>query len=341
LGITKAAEIASAAGKAILIVAEYAHAAATGAAVSATTAETAAQMGLNTALLECPLTWIIVLIIAVVAAIYAAVAAINKFTGTTYSATGIIAGLFAVLGAHIINTFVVPAWNGFASLANFFGNVFNNPVAAVKVLFYDMCLTVIGYIANLASAIETLLNKIPGVTVDITSGLDNFYAGLEQAQQAVKDESGWVEYVQKMDYVDYSSAAQAGYSFGESVADSVSSMLDPSSLFNTGDIDIPTPEDYASAFTGGTSGIGDDVSDIAGNTSSIADSMDITDEELKYMRDLAEQEAINRFTTAEINIDQSGMQNTINNGMDLDGVIDGLTDAVNETVAVMAEGVHE
>jgi hypothetical protein len=164
---------------------------------------------------------------------------------------------------------------------------------------------------------------------------------LEQAQQAVKDESGWVEYVQKMDYVDYSSAAQAGYSFGESVADSVSSMLDPSSLFNTGDIDIPTPEDYASTFTGGTSGIGDDVSDIAGNTGSIADSMDITDEELKYMRDLAEQEAINRFTTAEINIDQSGMQNTVNNNGDLDGFVSGLTDAVNEAVDSITEGVHK
>ncbi|MCQ4735887.1 hypothetical protein, partial [Anaerotruncus colihominis] len=40
-----------------------------------------------------------------------------------------------------------------------------------------------------------LINKIPGVTVDITSGLDSFYAGLEQAQQKVKDEAGWVDFV--------------------------------------------------------------------------------------------------------------------------------------------------
>ena len=80
-----------------------------------------------------------------------------------------------------------------------------------------MCLTVIGYIRNLAQGIEDLINKIPGVTVDITSGLDNFYAGLEQAQQKVKDEAGWVEYVQKMDFIDYSDAASAGYKFGEGI----------------------------------------------------------------------------------------------------------------------------
>lgn len=88
-------------------------------------------------------------------------------------------------------------------------------------------------------------------------------------------------------------------------------------------------------------GLAGDVGDIAGNTGAIKDSMDITEEDLKYLRDIAEQEAINRFTTAEINIDQSGMQNIIKNGMDLDGVVDGLTGAVNEAADIIAEGVHE
>lgn len=342
LAITKAAELASAAGKIILCVASYAHAAATGAEASATAAATAAQYGFNAALLACPITWIIILIIALIALFYAAVAAVNKFAGTSVSATGIIAGAFAVLGAHIINTFIVPVQNMIATFVNFLGNVFNDPIAAIKVAFYDMCLTVIGYIRNLASAIETLLNKIPGVTVDITSGLDSFYAGLEQAQQAVKDESGWVEYVQKMDYIDYADAASAGYSFGEGIDESIANF-DPSSLFDT---NVPGAGDYADLSNygsdlGGLGGIGSGVDDIAGNTGAIADSMDITEEDLKYLRDIAEQEAVNRFTTAEINIDQSGMQNTINNGMDLDGVISGLTEGVNEAIDSMAEGVHD
>ena len=342
LAITKGIELASAAGKIILCVASYAHAAATGAEASATAAATAAQYGLNAALYACPIVWIIVLIIALIALFYAAVAAVNKFAGTSVSATGIIAGAFAVLGAHIINTFIVPVQNMIATFVNFLGNVFNDPIAAIKVAFYDMCLTVIGYIRNLASAIETLLNKIPGVTVDITSGLDSFYAGLEQAQQAVKDESGWVEYVQKMDYIDYADAASAGYSFGEGIDESIANF-DPSSLFDT---NVPGAGDYADLSNygsdlGGLGGIGSGVDDIAGNTGAIADSMDITEEDLKYLRDIAEQEAVNRFTTAEISVDMSGMQNNISNGMDLDGVISGLTEGVNEAIDSMAEGVHD
>lgn len=342
LAITKAAELASAAGKIILCVASYAHAAATGAEASATAAATAAQYGFNAALLACPITWIIILIIALIALFYAAVAAVNKFAGTSVSATGIIAGAFAVLGAHIINTFIVPVQNMIATFVNFLGNVFNDPIAAIKVAFYDMCLTVIGYIRNLASAIETLLNKIPGVTVDITSGLDSFYAGLEQAQQAVKDESGWVEYVQKMDYIDYADAASTGYSFGEGIDESIANF-DPSSLFDT---NVPGAGDYADLSNygsdlGGLGGIGSGVDDIAGNTGAIADSMDITEEDLKYLRDIAEQEAVNRFTTAEISVDMSGMQNNISNGMDLDGVISGLTEGVNEAIDIITEGVHD
>lgn len=81
--------------------------------------------------------------------------------------------------------------------------------------------------------------------------------------------------------------------------------------------------------------------DIAGNTGAIADSMDITEEELKYMRDIAEQEAVNRYTTAEISVDMSGMQNNINNNDDIDGFVSKLTDSVNEAVDNMTEGVHK
>jgi predicted transcriptional regulator len=91
----------------------------------------------------------------------------------------------------------------------------------------------------------------------------------------------------------------------------------------------------------GLNGVGGDVNAIAGNTGAIKDSMDITSEDVKYLRDLAEQDTINKYTVAEINIDQSGMQNTIKNGDDIDGFISTLTDAVNEAVDGMTEGVHK
>lgn len=298
-----------------------------------TAAASAAVFTFNSALMASPITWVILAIIALIAIIYAAVGAVNHFAGTSVSATGIITGAFAVLGAHVLNGTVIPLYNGFASFINFIGNAFNDPIAAIQVAFLDMCLSVVGYLKNLAAGIENLLNKIPGVTVDITSGLDSFYAGLEQAQQAVKDESGWVEYVSKMDYIDYSDAASAGYAFGQGVEDKIGGLFS----YDTGSLDdlmaqIPDIP--------GMDGMGSDISDIAGNTGSMAKSLEVSGEELEYLRDIAERDAINRFTTAEVKIDMTGMTNKIDGGADLDGVIRELTDGFTEALVTAAEGVH-
>lgn len=323
--------------KGIAAVKAYAAAAATTTLTASEKAEamakasaTAAQYGFNAALLACPITWILLIIIAVIAAIYGIVAAINKLTGSTISATGIIGGAFAVAGAFIINTFIVPLQNRFATFVNFLGNVFNDPIAAIKVAFYDMVLTVIGYISKLAHAIETVLNKIPGVTVDITSGLDNFYSGIEEAQKEIKDEAGWVEYVQKMDYIDYSDAASAGYKFGEGIADKVSGMFDASGMDAMGAFDLGNTLD----------GIYDNTGDTVANTAASADKLDIAEEDLKYMKDIAEREAINRFTTAEIHVEQHN-ENHISKDTDVDGIMDIWANDFAEKLEISEEGVHE
>ena len=285
----------------------------------ATFAATAAQYGLNAALLACPITWIIIGIILVIAAIYMVVNAVNKAKGTSISATGIIFGAFAVLGSHLINRFVIPLWNKFAALANFFGNVFSNPVASIKILFYDMCLTVIGYTSNLAHAIENLINKIPGIEVNITSGLDGFYSELENARKKVKDESGWVEYVKKMDYIDYNTAFNKGYSAGKGVDTAVGGFVDK----------ITDMLDY-----------GDKLDNIANNTGDTAKNTDKSSEELSYLRDIAEREAINRFTTAEVRVELGGVTNHVTSGTDLDGVISYLADGLSEALVTAAEGVY-
>ena len=346
----KTAEAISKGVKIALAIAEYAHAAATGAEVSATAAATAAQYGLNTAMYACPIVWIIILIIALIALFYAAVAAVNHFAGTTVSATGIICGAFMVALAFIGNIFValwnlvvdvfVLIYNLVAEVANFIGNVFTDPIGAVCRLFFGLADTVLGILQALASAIDAI-----------------FGSNLSGAVQGWRDSlGGWVdetfgkgdEIMAKMNADDmklgrfeYGAAWDAGYNFGEGIDESIANF-DPSSLFDT---NVPGADDYTNLADYGSGmdlgGIGSGVDDIAGNTGAIADSMDITEEDLKYLRDIAEQEAVNRFTTAEINIDQSGMQNHISNGMDLDGVVSGLTDAVNEAVDSITEGVHD
>ena len=315
--------------------AESVKAAHTAMATGATFAQTVAQNGLNAALMACPIMWVVIGLIAIVAAIYAAVGAVNHFAGTSISATGIIGGAFAVLGAHVINTFIVPFWNALAAIANFIGNVFNDPVAAVKVLFYDMALTVVGYIKNMAEAIEAVINKIPGVTVDITSGLDRFYSGIEKAQQSVKDESGWVEYVKKMDFIDYGDAATAGYNFGEGVEDKVSGLFKMPTLDEMG-------LDSVDAFNLGNNldGIYGNTGDTASNTAKAADKLDYMDEDLAWMRDIAEREAINRYTTAQITVEQHN-ENHISKDTDLDGIMDAWAADFAEKLEISPEGVTE
>lgn len=330
-----------------MAVAQMIHAAATGALTAATAAEIAAQNGLNAALYACPIVWIIVLIIALIALFYAAVAAVNKFAGTSVSATGIICGAFMVALAFIGNIFValwnlvvdvfVLIYNLVATVANFIGNVFTDPIGAVCRLFFGLADTVLGILQALASAIDAI-----------------FGSNLSGAVQGWRDSlGGWVdetfgkgdEIMAKMDAdsmklgrFEYGAAWDAGYSFGEGIDESISNF-DPSSLFDT---NVPGAGDYAdlSNFGSGIGGIGSGVDDIAGNTGKIADGMDITEEDLKYLRDIAEQEAINRFTTAEITIEQTN-HNTVSGKMDLDGIVSGLTDAANEAVDRIAEGVHE
>ena len=288
-----------------------------GVLTGSTAAASAAQFTYNSALLASPVTWVVMMLAVLVAALYAGVAAFNKFTGSGVSATGILMGTFAVLGAHVLNNTIIPLQNGFAMFANFIGNLFNDPVAAVKVLFYDMALTVLGYITNMASGIETLINKIPGVTVDLTSGLDNFYAKLESAQKKVKDEAGWVEYVKKMDYIDYSKAAGAGYRFGEGLADKVSGFFDGSAYGNFDDI---------------MAGVGD----IDYNTGKIADEVHIADEDLQFFRDVAEMRYIQNFVTLTPTVSMSA---SISEKVDVNGVIQKIEQVLKEEIAESAEVV--
>lgn len=304
--------------------AESVHAAATAMATGATFAQTAAQYGLNAALLACPLTWILIAIIAIIAAIYVIIGVINKLTGSSISATGIIMGAFYTLAAYIYNSFIVPVWNYIASFINFFANVFNDPIASIKILFLDMAVSVIGYVENMLKAIEKLINKIPGVKVNITSGISSFKNDLESKIQDIKDESGYKEVASKLDYWDYGDAWNAGYAKGQSIEDSVSGMFS-GDAFNLDSL--------------GLDAIANDLNNISSDTGNISDSLDVTDEDLKYLRDLAEQEAINRFTTAEIHVDMGGITNNVSNNTDVDGIVNHLVETLEVAMEETARGV--
>lgn len=327
-----------------MAIAEMACMAVTGKLTAATAAQTAAQYGLNTALYACPLVWILILIIAIIAAIYLVIGVINKVTGESISATGLIFGAIATAMAFVYNRFLAlldiafivvnNLHNKFAMFANFFGNIFRDPVASVIHLFGDMADGILGVLENIAKAMDKIFGSSMAETV--SGWRDNLDTLVEEA--AGKYGSGSYERLISewnfsadslgLNRIAYSDAWKAGYSVGESLEESLSF----SNLLNGFQKDLEESnliEQLAA-----------DASSIAANTSSIADGVAITEEDLKYLRDIAEQETINRFTTAEITIEQTN-HNTVSGKMDLDGVVDSLTDAVNEAVDIIAEGVHE
>jgi len=332
---------------------ENAHAAAlamsTGATFSATGATfsaTVAQYGLNAALYACPITWIVLAIIALIAVFYAAVAAVNHFAGTSLSATGIICGAFAVAGAFIINLILgvvnfvigigVEIYNLIATFANFFANVFNDPVGAIINLFAGMFDFILGIVQSAASLIDTVLGT------DMSGAVAGFRNTVATKVEEIVGEQ--VEVMQKLDAsdyqiqrIEYGDAWAAGNSFGQGIEDTVGGLF---SGFST------DPSNMGADLGGGGAGyvpydeLSKGVGDISDNTGSVAKSVDMTGEELKYLRDIAERDAINRFTTAEVKIDMTGMTNKIDGGADLDGVIRELTDGFTEALLTAAEGVH-
>lgn len=336
----------------VMAIAEGVKAAAQMMATGATFAETAAQQGLNAALMACPLTWIIMLILALIVVIFAVCNAIAKMTGIANSGFGVITGgvnvviqFFKNLGLTVANI-ALGIGNAIAALASNMMTAFHNAICSVQSWFYNLLSTALSVIEGICSA----LNKLPFVEFDysgISSAADDYAAkaseaaGNKEDYQSISDafnegfttfdafQDGWA-----------SDAFNAGAAWGDGVADKVSNFS-LSDVF--GQTDIPNVGDYTSGFADAiaNSGIGDGVGSIDDNTGKIKDSLDVTEEDLKYLRDIAEQEAINRFTTAEINVDMSGMQNTVNSGDDIDGFMTKLTDSVNEAVDNMTEGVHE
>lgn len=309
---------------------------------------TVQQYGLNAALAACPITWIIVLIIALIAIIFAVCNAIAKMTGIANSGFGVITGgvnvviqFFKNLGLTVANI-ALGIGNAIAALASNMMTAFHNAICNVQSWFYNLLSTALSVIEGICAA----LNKLPFVEFDysgISSAADDYAAkaseaaGNKEDYQSISDafnegfttfdafQDGWA-----------SDAFNAGAAWGDGIPDKVSNFS-LSDVF--GQTDIPNVGDYTSGFNDAiaNSGVGDSIGNIDDNTGKIKDSLDVTEEDLKYLRDIAEQESINRFTTAEVTINQTN-NNNVSSDTDLDGFITALDDAMGEAIDEVTNG---
>ena len=339
-------------GKGIMLAvaaAQAIHTAMTSAWSVATFMATVQQQGLNAALAACPITWIILLIIAVIAAIFAVCSAIAKMTGVANSGFGVICGgvnvviqFFKNLGLTVANI-ALGIGNAIAALGSNMMTAFHNAICSIQAWFYNLLSTGLTVIEGICAA----LNKLPFVEFDysgITSAADDYAAKAAEAEGSKQDytsigdafndgmstfdtfQDGWA-----------SDAFDAGASWGDGVADSVSNMF---SGGGAGDIDLTGGIDPSFLDSSNfAQNAGNGIADTADNTGKIADSVDISSENLKYLRDIAETEAINRFTTAEITVSAPVTANVASN-VDIDGMVDNLSAGVLEAMEQAAEGVH-
>ena len=285
-----------------------------------TMAAAIAQHTYNSALLASPITWVIMGLALIVGGLYAGVAAYNKFTDSSVSATGIIVGAVYTLGAFVYNT-VAYMYNAFTVFANLLGNIFNNPIAAVKIAFFDMAQTVLGYLMNIAQGIENLLNKIPGVTVDFTSGISSLVKGFGERSAALKAATGWTEYFAPMEYKDYSSAFSSGYDKGSNLF---------SNIFGG---DYGGLGSYSGSGT--TLGdINDTLGGIGSDVSGIKKSVDMSQEDIQMIVDMASQKYVNKINlTAQTPVITINGANTGNTEADRKALADTLKTILLEQAA--------
>ena len=246
--------------------------------ILATATKTAASMQAfyNAVMAANPIALAAAAALVLVAALYACVAALNKLTGSSLSATGIITGAFATMGAFILNGTLVPLHNGFAAFVNFLGNAFNDPITAIDVAFYDMSITILKYVQNVAQGLEGLINMIPGVEVNMTSEIDKLIGQLEYGRNWTIKQNGYKEYIKPWENFDLGKSYNAGYNWGSNFS------LSGLTGVGTGDLEIPQAAD-----------VKDLLGNIDNNTSKIAKTVDLSDEQIKMLVDVAERKYVN------------------------------------------------
>lgn len=287
-----------------------------------------AQEGLNAALYACPLTWIIGLIVAVIAVFFLAVEVINYFCDTNISVLGIVVGAFYAFGSVIYNVFAL-GWNIIAAFVNFLANVFKDPLAAVGNLFVDIWNGIWSFIKARINDIIGAINKIPGVKIEEVGDSTGMLKRFEVA-------GGETTVMNKMEYSSITGAAMNGYDVGANL--SLENLMpnmkgvqtpkefDPSKLTPGSDHDAANK---TKKNTGKT----------AKNTGKIAKSIDMTNEEIKALRESAIDKSLKKWQDANVIHIQMNNDVEINNGTDLDGFTSQITKGLKDAFTIQREGI--
>lgn len=339
------------------------HAIASGIETAAIVALIIAQDGLNAALAACPITWIIIAIIMLIAVFYAVVGAVNHFAGASLSATGLIAGAFMTVLAFIGNLFVgvinfviqmgVVLWNNIATFAEFFANIFDDPIGSIVRLFGGMADSILGILEGIASAIDAVFGSNLADAVNGwrggLKGLVDDLVGEAKIKIDRKDANAL-----KLDRFEYGEAFDIGDKFGRNIED----KFDIGNLFDSmGKVPYGPPEPPTNIMDnlnnnkggnlegvgglGSSGNLGDLGKSITGandHLKNIDDKMDVSNEHVEMLRDLAEQESIQNFVTLTPTVQVT--TGDIKEEADINTIISRIETYMENELVNSAEGVY-
>lgn len=318
------------------IVVKGIHAIASWAETAAIFALILAQDGLNAALMACPLMWIIMGIIALIVIFYAAVAAVNHFAGTSISATGIVGGCFGVLWAGIYNG-IAFVWNHVASFVEFFANVFNHPLYSVKTLFANIWNNIVGFVGKALDAIVDMVKKIPFLG-DLVG---DFSSSSFKVDPGPAPSDYWK--APRMEMKDFKDEFKKGYDMGSNLADKAGNIFKLDKILDKPK--IPNLDKWNKAQGPGTLSMSPDKNKLGKHAKgandhlkNIDDKIDISNEHLEMLKDLAEQESIQNFTTLSPSVSiQTG---DIKEEADINKIISKIENYMENELVNSAEGVY-
>ncbi|BDE77311.1 tape measure protein [Clostridioides difficile] len=345
-------------------------------ATGATWRQIIAQYGLNAALYACPLTWVVLSIIAVISAVFILVAVYNHFAGTNISVISLAVGAWYWLCAVVYNV-ISGIVNAINICVVGIANAFRTGLYAVQCFFIDMANVGLKSAENLAKgfdkfatnlangiikgvniAVKALnwlveqINKIPGIElpqmqefqkINTVIGTNTKFKQIQKPPEpkAWKPELAELKNL-KSEFI-------KGYDVGHQLQNKLKDAFDINKIAEDAKkklgLDDLWDKKYGLGEGIGSAGLNSPLNDAAkgakdtaGNTAKMAKTMDKSQEDLKYLRDIAEQEVINRFTGVNIKIDMNNTNN-INSEADVDGIVNVLKEKLENAMVVSAEGV--
>lgn len=301
----------------------------------------AAQDALNTSLTACPIAWIIMAVILLIAVFYGVIAAINQFTGQSLSATGIIVGAFMVALAFIGNLFITAynliidvfciIWNIIISFVEFFANVFNDPIGSIIRLFANMGDAVLGIIEAIASGIDTLFGTnfaegVSGWRDDLKGMTDKL---VEKQEIEIERLDPNEEHIDRLEY-------EKAFDYGNDIGKGIDNAV--GGIFNKDIFEKDNPIDKFDQ--GGFDKDNMNINSVnqVNNVGSVDDTVDVSSEDLKVMRELAEIKAVENFVTLTPSVQvQTG---DIKNDVDVNKVVKKIGDLLKDDIATSTKEVY-